>query len=88
MVGYTFSEDDTLKNTDLACYRWEWESVFFFFFFLSDLQAFKKNFILYYSRVGLQCCASFRCSKVIQLHIYMRLFFFKLFSRLGYYSIE
>ena len=49
MVGYTFSEDDTLKNTDLACYRWEWESVFFFFF--SDLQAFKKP--LFYITVEL-----------------------------------
>ena len=43
-------------------------------------------FILYWIIVDLQC-VSFRCTyKVIQLYIY--LFFFKLFSHLGYYKIS
>lgn len=87
MVGYTFSGDDTSKNTDLACYRWEWESVFVFFF--SDLQAFKK--ILFSIRLELiyhAVLVSGVYIKVIQLHINMYQFFFKFCSHLGYWILN
>ena len=42
--------------------------------------------ILYWSKVDLEYCVSFRHT-VMRLNIYMHLFFFKFFPHLGYYGI-
>ena len=43
-------------------------------------------FNFYWSIVDLQCCVSFRYSKVNQFYIYIYPFFLKFFSHIGHYS--
>ena len=63
------------------------ELTFTFGFILIHLFLYFKLIFFYWSRVALQCCASFRCTAVSQLHIHIYPLFFRFFSHIGHYRV-